>query len=192
MNQRCDAHFIWKRRPKPRGLLGKSARKSAVICGSVIVGLLGASCAASAATVVSGQPEDVQLSTENASTKEVLDALSAAFKITYKLPPNTGRDVTGVYSGTLRQVLARILDGNDYIVKVADNGIEVLVLGASGAASAATGQAIVMSENTAAASLPASPPTVPVSKPTLLPSTPTLPAASLPPPLASYLSANGP
>jgi hypothetical protein len=100
--------------------------------------------------------------------------------------------VTGVYSGTLRQVLARILDGNDYIVKVSDSGIEVLVLGASGAASAAAGQTVVRSENTAAASLSASAPTLPVSQATLVPSTPTLPASSLPPPLASYLSANGP
>src|SRR5216683_2760429 len=104
MNQPCDAHFSWSRRPKPRGLLGKSA----VVWGSAIVGLLGAPFPALDATLVLGQPTDVQLRAENASTREVLDALSASFKITYKLPPNTGRDVTGVYSGTLRQVLARI------------------------------------------------------------------------------------
>jgi hypothetical protein len=157
----------------------------------VIGALLGATLgAASAATEVRGQPAEMQLRAENASTREVLDALSAAFKLSYKLPPNIGRNVTGLYSGTLHQVLGRILDGNDYIVKVSDNGVEVVVLGASAAtAIAASGQAIARSENTTAPAVAPSRPTA--STPTLPAATPTLPASAAPPPLASYLSVNG-
>src|SRR5262245_29640778 len=87
---------------------------------------------ASAATQVRGQQDDLRINAENASIREVLDALSVQFKLTYKLPPGIGRNLTGLYSGSLRKALARILDGNDYIVMVSDSGVEVVVLGASG------------------------------------------------------------
>ena len=87
----------------------------------------------SAATEVRGQADVIQLRAENASIKEVLTALSERFKLTYKLPPTANRVFTGLYSGGLQQVLSRILDGNDYIINVSDDGIEVIVLRASGA-----------------------------------------------------------
>ena len=82
-----------------------------------------------AATDVQGQPHDLRLRLENASVREVLDALSSKFKLTYSLPVNLGRQLTGRYSGTLNQVLARILDGNDYIVEVSDDVIKVVISG---------------------------------------------------------------
>ena len=171
--------------------LGAQA-KAAVICAAVIFAQLGTVLGpASAATEVRGQPDQMQLRAENASIKEVLDALSATFKLTYKLPPRIGREVSGLYSGTLHQVLARVIDGNDYIVKVLDNGIEVVVLGTSGAATVATsGHAVARSESAVAPSMPSCKPTPPASKPIVPASGPTLPASSPPPPLARYLSAN--
>jgi hypothetical protein len=85
-----------------------------------------------AATTVRGQLTDMQLQTKDASIREVLDALSSAFKLTYKLPPNVSRQVSGVYTGTLHQVLRRILDGDNYIVEMSDGSTKVLVLGRSG------------------------------------------------------------
>jgi len=137
---------------------------------------------ASAATQVRGEQNDLQIMIQNASTKEVLDALGAKFNLTYKLPPGTGRDLTGHYSGALYQVLARILDGNDYFVEMSDGGIHVVILGASGTiATPAANQAFAVGEN---ATAPISP-----SKPTVAvtPST----SNSSPPPLSTYLSANG-
>jgi hypothetical protein len=179
MRQPNDDHFSCERRCNTQ-----CARAKTALLYAAVIGALSATLgAASAATEVRGQPDEMQLRAENASTREVLDALSVTFKLTYKLPPNIGRNVTGLYSGTLHQVLGRILDGNDYIVKVSDNGVEVVVLGASAAtAIAASGQVIARSENTTA-------PAVPPSRPTA--STPTLPASAAPPPLASYLSVNG-
>ena len=188
MRQPNDDHFICGRRFNSLG----ARTKTALVCVAIIGALLGTMLGpASAATELQGQPDDIQLRAENASTREVLDALSATFKLTYKLPPNIGRDVTGLYSGTLHQVLARILDGNNYIVKVSDNGVEVVVLGASGAtAIAASGQAIARSESTVASSVPPFKPTLPAAVPALPASGPILPTSSPPPPLATYLSAN--
>ena len=122
----------------------------------------------SASTEVRGQVNEMQLRAESASIREVLNALSATFKLTYKLPPNIDRTVTGLYLGSLRQVLSRILDGNDYIVNVSDNGIEVVVLRASGATTLApANQAILVRENPGtmivSANEPIPPPTPPLS-----------------------------
>jgi hypothetical protein len=150
-----------------------------------------------AATEVQGQPDDLQLHAENSSTREVLDALSAKFKLTYQIPASVGRDVTGHYSGTLRAVLARILDGNDYIVEVSDIGIEVRILGVSAATVnvalgqfGAPGPSVPSNPSTplvAASESPAAPP--PSSS---QPTAPALPSQKPVPPLSNYLTASDP
>lgn len=139
----------------------------------------------SAATEVSGHPNQMQVNAENASIREVLDALFAKFKVSYKLPPNVSRNVTGHYSGSLRQVLGRILDGNDYIVTVSGGSIEVVVFGASGPT--APGSAVARTESPGIPTTSASSSIAPPS--TSPPTTPIVPAVSSPPPLATYLSA---
>src|SRR5436190_21490263 len=67
-----------------------------------------------AQTEIQGQEDDLQLRVQNASTKEILDALSAKFHVSYKLPAGVDRKLTGRYAGSLRRVLNRVLDGNDY------------------------------------------------------------------------------
>jgi hypothetical protein len=165
------------------------ARKTSAICCVAVIGALLSimSGPAWSAAEVRGQPDAIQVRAENASTREVLDALSATFKLTYKLPANISREITGLYSGTLHQVLGRILDGNNYIVKVSDNTVEVVILGASGVPAAATSsQVIAKNETPPAPSAPPSNPNVSAS------AAPTLPASSPPPPLATYLSLNEP
>ena len=78
-----------------------------------------------AASEVQGKPTDMRLLVDNASTQEVLQALSTSFGLTYSLPQNIGRNLTGTYS----EVLARILDGTDYILTVSDGAFEIVVLG---------------------------------------------------------------
>jgi len=85
-----------------------------------------------AKTEIEGLSDAVRLSAEDASVNEVLAALSARFNLTYTPAPELNRAVAGVYSGTLQQVLARILDGYDYVANVSVNGIELKVLGRSG------------------------------------------------------------
>jgi len=106
--------------------------------------------------------------------------------------------MTGHYSGTLRAVLARILDGNDYVVEFSDVGIEVRVLGVSTAiAHVAPGQfSAPVASSPAAPSTPvaaaASENAVPSPAPAAKPSAPALPTAKPVPPLSNYLTANEP
>jgi hypothetical protein len=91
---------------------------------------------AAAETQVRGQPDDMSLQAENASIGEILAALSAEFNIGYKLAAIPGRSVTGNYSGTLQQVLVRVLDSYNYFIKNLDDRMEIVVLGAVSPASA--------------------------------------------------------
>src|SRR5262249_40843321 len=94
-------------------------------------GLSAIACPVFAASVVDGQPSEMRVQAENASTRELLEALAANFKIKYKLPANVNRNMTGAYAGSLRQVLAGILDGHDYVIESSDDQLEVVVLGVS-------------------------------------------------------------
>ena len=127
---------------------------------------------ARAASEVQGDPTDMRLRVENASTEEALQALAGSFGLVYSLPANSGRTLTGTYSGTLRQVLARILDRTDYILKISDGTVEVVVLGPSGGSSVVSASQPVVPKNIAPAGH-----IVPAAL-----------SSKGPPPLASYLA----
>lgn len=136
--------------------------------------------AASAATDIQGTLEDLRLNVENATIIEILNALSTRFKFTYKVLAQNDRPVTGLYSGSVRETLKRVLDGNDYVLGSSDSGLKILILGAS--------------------NISGTPPLQPASKVTSAPASsrpagmvsvnPSLSTAS-PPPLSSYVSQNG-
>jgi len=124
-----------------------------------------------AATEVHGQPAGIQLNATNATIKEVLDALATSYKLTYKIPSSLNGDITVRCSGTLRQILEHALDGHDYILKVSDESIEVVVLEASGTATvASSGPASAAPNDTnssAHGAAPATGPVLPEPKPVL-------------------------
>ena len=86
---------------------------------------------ASAKTTVDGEPTAVSLTADDAPISEVLTALSAKFDLVYTPTPGLDRTIGGNYSGTLQQVLERILDGCDYVVSYSDDKIELRVIGRS-------------------------------------------------------------
>jgi hypothetical protein len=183
------------RGPKVRHLISQhscsplAARmKLAGVGGALISLVLGLNLApAKAETEVQGQLDAMQLHAENASTREVLEALAAAFKLTYKLPPNINRNWNGLYSGSLNRVLARILRDTNYFIRSSDTEIEVIVLRASGAFDAtagaiSSGATVTAPENPVAAARPAA---------RAQPAAALTPTASPPPPpLTSYLPDN--
>src|SRR5262249_39869928 len=63
-----------------------------------------------AGTEVQGHADQLELRADKASTREALEALARAFGLTYQLPADVSRELNGRYSGTLHQVLGRILD----------------------------------------------------------------------------------
>jgi len=182
-----------------RGSHGSRAEKPrvwAAVFAAVIGSMPGP---ASAVSEIEWQADAVKLRADNASISEVLDALSAKFTVSYKVPPNLIRNMTGEYSGTLNEVLARLLDGNDYVVETSEEGVKIVVLGAS------AGHTSPSSSVAAVAAVPAPSsreqsvaPSAPASRPPLLASSsnppvsnPGLPFLRPVPPLATYLSTNG-
>jgi hypothetical protein len=120
------ANFIVQQ-PGPVAL----AARARLLSASIALALLLSVSSAPAATEIQGAPDDLQLKLENATIIEILNALSARFKVTFKARSHNPRVLTGIYSGTLRETLTRILNGNDYILEISDRGLEILILGAS-------------------------------------------------------------
>jgi hypothetical protein len=178
MRQSGDDHRINAER-------GQRRRFNFRLVSAIVIGALSSMLnAASAATQVSGAQDDLQIQVQNASIREVFDAMSAKLHLTYKIPRNIGVDheLTGVYSGTISQVLARILDDNDYVVEKSNQGYKVVVFRRSGTIVKHSASQAVVSESAAVPSevskpVAARPPIVPSSSPS-------------PPPLSSYVSAN--
>jgi len=90
------------------------------------------SCGPSVAEVrVSGTPERVVLRANDATLMDIVAALRTAFDLELKLNGATARKFTGMYSGSVRQVLSRLLSGEDYVLRSASDGMSIILLGTS-------------------------------------------------------------
>lgn len=153
----------------------RSALSTAAILAGVLVWLSPALPAAD----TEGQRENMQLNADNASMGEILQALSSRFSLTYRLPANINRTITGSYRGSLRQVLGRVLDGNDYIVRETEAGLDVVILAPS---------LITIAPNSQAQQfVDPRPPTIASAAP-VTPTSGAVAAAAPPPPLSSFLA----
>jgi len=81
---------------------------------------------------VQGQANDVRVEANDASLTEILAALGERFGLRYRGAPGTG-GITARFEGSLRQVVARVLAGYNFVIADHRDGIEVIVLGAGGA-----------------------------------------------------------
>ena len=128
MRQPTDDHFFSDRRRKrfePRPTV-------AFIWRAMTALLLSTMPARSSAKIeFEGQLDALRLTAEDASIDDVLAALSAKFNLTYSSELELDRTVAGSYSGTLQQVMGRILDGYDYVVNVSLERIELKILSRS-------------------------------------------------------------
>ncbi len=77
---------------------------------------------------VAGNPESVSIDAQNASIKEILDTLSKSFDVHVQSTANLEKQLTGTYEGSLPQVLKRVLEGYNVIIKTNKNRIEITVL----------------------------------------------------------------
>jgi len=88
---------------------------------------------ASAEVHVEGSPALVRVSTSRDTISDVLSALAATFNVQYRtaIPLDAAADAT--YSGSLQQVISRLLDGYNYMVKTDDSKTtEIVVFGTRG------------------------------------------------------------
>jgi hypothetical protein len=95
----------------------------------------GAAQPAAAEVRVSGHAGSIQLLAQDATVEEVLAALNESFGLQYRARGSLDRLVSGTYSGSLRRVVWRVLDGYDFMVQSSNAHLGVVVVGASSAVS---------------------------------------------------------
>ena len=78
---------------------------------------------------VTGQADAVTVETREASVDEVLAALRASFNLQYRTSGPLNRVITGTYTGSLQQVITRLLEGLNYVLQSSAGGRELIVVG---------------------------------------------------------------
>ncbi len=118
---------------RPQGLSAAARLLTCIVALCIGIAMLSVTLGkASATTKVEGKSESVSLTVEDAPIREVLAALSGKFGFTYTVAPTLNRTIEGTYSGTLRQVLGRVLDGCDYVASYSGDKLDIKILGLSG------------------------------------------------------------
>jgi hypothetical protein len=98
-----------------------------------------ACCSAAARCEVSvqGTAAAVRVDAREAPLSEVLGALEASFKVRHdSLIALDAITIAGAYSGTLEEVLRRLLTGLNYLLKTEGDMVEVIIVGRPGHAPA--------------------------------------------------------
>jgi hypothetical protein len=116
--------------PKLRASL-RSRRVRAYATTALIAGLALVPAVALGAAQVSGTEAAVTVDAQNSSIKDVLVALGRQFNVHLQSTAALDKQISGTYEGPLRQVLARLLDGYNFIIRVRDGQLLVTVLGGS-------------------------------------------------------------
>jgi hypothetical protein len=96
--------------------------------------VLACAAAARAEVLVEGDEAAVRVVARQASVAEIFAALQSKFRFRYTLAVNPERPISGTVSGPLHGVVARLLDGYDFVVKRAPEGVEVVRIAPRGTA----------------------------------------------------------
>ena len=81
---------------------------------------------------VNGDARAVQLDATQSNVAEVLSALATAYGLRVKTSRALDRPVGGTYSGSLAQIVSRMLEGYNYFIRHQASEIEVTVIGLQG------------------------------------------------------------
>lgn len=88
---------------------------------------LGGLTPAHAEVRIEGVIEALQIEARDSTVSEILAALGTSYDLKYRDLPKVDRPVTGTFRGSLLQVLSRLLERYDYVVKRSAAGpIEIL------------------------------------------------------------------
>ena len=87
---------------------------------------------ADAGVRIDGDVESLEITTDREPVSKVLVALSETFHLKHRTALPLDAPANTLYGGSLVQVIARLLDGYNYIVKREDQEIEIVVVGKRG------------------------------------------------------------
>ena len=81
---------------------------------------------------VEGNPMAVRVTTSQDAIADVLSAFAATFNVQYRTAIPLDAAVSKMYSGSFTQVISRLLDGYNYVIKKDQETIEIVVFGRRG------------------------------------------------------------
>jgi hypothetical protein len=83
---------------------------------------------------VDGSPAALRVTTSQDAIADVLSAIAANFNVRYRsaIPLDAAANVS--YSGSVAQVISRLLDGYNYVVKTDQKSTEIVIFGRNGQA----------------------------------------------------------
>ena len=114
----------------PTRIAGHVRRLATIVASLAIVSAIG-SIAARAEVQVEGDAAALRVHARESQVAEVLSALGN-MQVHVRTSIALDKVVSGTYSGSLRQVLASVLEGYNYVIKPRDTAAEVVVIGVRG------------------------------------------------------------
>jgi hypothetical protein len=81
---------------------------------------------------VQGDPAAFRIEAHQTTIANVLFALATAFNIRYHASIALDQVLNGTYSGSLRYVISRVLDGYNYVIEYENSKLNVIILGKVG------------------------------------------------------------
>jgi hypothetical protein len=75
-----------------------------------------------------GSPEALQIEAVDAKLVDVLNELKAKFNLRYRANDALEARITGSFRGSLQGVVARLLEGYDYVIAISPDGLDALIL----------------------------------------------------------------
>ena len=116
------------------------------LCGrfaAVLGVLLFASLPARGEVLLQGDAAAVRLDVTEATVDEILVALNRDYGLRYRTTIALDRHLSGTYTGPLPRVLARILEGYDYVARVTSDGVDIPYIRTRGSAAPAASSVTV-------------------------------------------------
>jgi hypothetical protein len=75
-----------------------------------------------------GSSEALRLEVTDTKLSDVLNVLKAKFNLRYRSNDALEGRITGSFNGPLRRVVARLLEGYDYVIAITPDGLDALIL----------------------------------------------------------------
>lgn len=116
--------------------MGRHATRRKRGCLQAAVAALACSLAtaASAEVHVEGDLSALRVTTSGDALSDVLSAVGVRLPVKYRTSVPLNAEIKGAYSGSLSQVVSRLLDGYNYVIKQDRELTEIIVLGKRGEA----------------------------------------------------------
>jgi hypothetical protein len=94
--------------------------------------ICGLASAARAEVHVEGSPAAVRITTSQDAIADVLSAVAATFNVGYRSAIPLDAPANAAYSGSFGQVISRLLNGYNYVIKTDQGSTEIVVFGRRG------------------------------------------------------------